>query len=95
MASRRFEQLLPNETITDSPYPEPWDLLSRIISQTGAVQPAEEIGPQILDLLTQADPPLRFQTAPWASDFVAPKLAADPDGRRVYAAGEAYLALAD
>ncbi|GII52726.1 short-chain dehydrogenase/reductase [Planotetraspora thailandica] len=95
MAPRRFEKLLPNEHIDDSPYPEPWELLSRIIGNTGAVQPVEEIGPQILDLLTQDDPPLRFQTAPWASEFVAPKMGADLDGRKVNAANEAYIALGD
>ena len=95
MAPRRFERLLPNEHIDDSPYPEPWDLLSRIIANSGGVQPAEEVGPQILDLLAQDNPPLRFQTAPWASDFVAPKMSADLDGRKVNAANEAYLALAD
>jgi NAD(P)-dependent dehydrogenase (short-subunit alcohol dehydrogenase family) len=95
MAPRRFERLLRNEHIDDSPYPEPWDLLSRIIANSGAVQPVEEVGPQILDLLAQDNPPLRFQTAPWARDFVAPKMSADLDGRKVNAANEAYLALAD
>ncbi len=95
MAPRRFEQLLPNEQITDSPYPEPWELLSRIIASTGAIQPVEEVGPQILQLLAQDDPPLRFQTAQWATDFVAPKMAADLDGAKVNAAHEAYIALGD
>jgi NAD(P)-dependent dehydrogenase (short-subunit alcohol dehydrogenase family) len=95
MAPRRFERLLPNEQIPDSPYPEPWDLLSRIIANTGAVQPVEEVGAQILDLLAQRDPPLRFQTAQWATDFIAPKLSGDLDGRRVNAANEAYIALGD
>jgi len=95
MAPRRFDRLLPNEHVEGSPYPEPWELLSRIIANTGGVQPVEETGPQILDLLRQDDPPLRFQTAPWASEFVAPKLAADLDGRKVAAANEAYIALAD
>jgi NAD(P)-dependent dehydrogenase (short-subunit alcohol dehydrogenase family) len=95
MAPRRFEKLLPNEHVENSPYPEPWDLLSRIIGNTGAVQPVEEVGPQILDLLSQENPPLRFQTARWATDFVAPKMSGDLDGRKVGAANEAYLALAD
>jgi NAD(P)-dependent dehydrogenase (short-subunit alcohol dehydrogenase family) len=95
MAPRRFERLVPNEHVDDSPYPEPWDLLSRIIANSGAVQPVEEVGRQVLDLLAQDNPPLRFQTAPWASDFVAPKMSADLDGRKVNAANEAYLALAD
>ncbi|MCI2421408.1 SDR family NAD(P)-dependent oxidoreductase [Saccharopolyspora sp. K220] len=95
MAPRRFERLLPNEHIENSPYPEPWDLLSRIIANTGAVQPSEEVGQQVLHLLTQDNPPLRFQTAPWASDFVAPKMSADLDGRKVLAANEAYIALGD
>jgi NAD(P)-dependent dehydrogenase (short-subunit alcohol dehydrogenase family) len=95
MAPRRFERLLPNEHIDNSPYPEPWELLSRIIANTGAVQPVEEVGPQILDLLTADNPPLRFQTAQWATDFVAPKLSGDLDGRKVNAANEAYLALGD
>jgi len=95
MAPRRFDRLVPTEHVDGDPYPEPWELLSRIIAATGAVQPVEEIGPQILDLLTQDDPPLRFQTAPWATDFVAPKMSADLDGRKVGAANEAYLALAD
>ena len=50
MAPRRFERLLPNERIESSPYPEPWELLSRIIANTGGVQPVEEVGPQILSL---------------------------------------------
>jgi NAD(P)-dependent dehydrogenase (short-subunit alcohol dehydrogenase family) len=95
MGPRRFERLLPNEHIDSSPYPEPWELLSRIIANTGAVQPVEEVGPQILDLLTADNPPLRFQTAQWATDFVAPKLSGDLDGRKVNAANEAYLALGD
>jgi NAD(P)-dependent dehydrogenase (short-subunit alcohol dehydrogenase family) len=95
MAPRRFERLLPNEHIEDSPYPEPWELLSRIIANTGAVQPVEEVGPQILDLLASENPPLRFQTAQWATDFVAPKMSGDLDGRTVNAANEAYLALGD
>jgi NAD(P)-dependent dehydrogenase (short-subunit alcohol dehydrogenase family) len=95
MAPRRSERLLPNERIDDSPYPEPWELLSRIIANTGAVQPVEEVGPQILDLLSADNPPLRFQTAQWATDFVAPKLSGDLDGRKVNAANEAYLALGD
>jgi NAD(P)-dependent dehydrogenase (short-subunit alcohol dehydrogenase family) len=95
MAPRRFEKLLPNEHVDNNPYPEPWDLLSRIIGNSGAVQPVEEVGPEILDLLTQENPPLRFQTAKWATDFVAPKMAADLDGRKVNAANEAYIALAD
>lgn len=95
MAPRRFERLLPNERIENSPYPEPWELLSRIIANTGGVQPVEEVGPQILSLLAQDNPPLRFQTAKWASDFVAPKMSGDLDGRNVYTASEAYLALGD
>ncbi|WP_189314568.1 SDR family NAD(P)-dependent oxidoreductase [Streptomyces brasiliensis] len=96
MAPRRFGRLLPNEVIADSPYPEPLELLSRIISGTGgAMQPPEEVGRKILGLLTQERPPLRFQTAPWVGEFVAPKLAADLDGSRTSAAHEAYLALAD
>jgi hypothetical protein len=58
------------------------------------VQPVEEIGPMILGLLSSDEPPLRLQTAPWATDFVAPKMAADLDGNRVNAASEAYIALA-
>ena len=92
---RRFERLLPNERIENSPYPEPWELLSRIIANTGGVQPVEEVGPQILSLLGQENPPLRFQTAKWATDFVAPKMSGDLDGRNVYTASEAYLALGD
>jgi NAD(P)-dependent dehydrogenase (short-subunit alcohol dehydrogenase family) len=95
MAPRRFERLLPNERIENSPYPEPWELLSRIIANSGAVQPVEEIGPQILDLLSQDNPPLRFQTAKWATELVAPKMSGDLDGRNAYAAGQAYLALGD
>jgi NAD(P)-dependent dehydrogenase (short-subunit alcohol dehydrogenase family) len=95
MASRRFDKLIPNEHIDNSPYPEPWELLSRIIGNTGGVQPVEEVGPQILDLLSQDDPPLRFQTTQWATDFVAPKMAADLDGRKVTAANDAYIALGD
>jgi NAD(P)-dependent dehydrogenase (short-subunit alcohol dehydrogenase family) len=95
MAPRRFERLLPNERIENSPYPEPWELLSRIIANTGGVQPVEEVGPQILSLLAQDNPPLRFQTAKWATDFVAPKMSGDLDGRNVYTASEAYLALGD
>lgn len=95
MAPRRFEELLPTEDVDNSPYPEPWELLSRIIANTGGVQDVEKIGPQILGLLDQDDPPLRFQTSAWTVDFVTPKLAADLDGRRVNAANEAYLALAD
>lgn len=93
MAERRFERLLPNEHIDNSPYPEPWDLLAKIIENTGGVQPVEEVGPQILDLLGQDEPPLRFQTSAWTVDFVQPKMAADLDGRGVFAANEAYLAL--
>jgi len=93
MAPRRFERLLPNERIENSPYPEPWELLSRIIANTGGVQPVEEVGPQILSLLAQDNPPLRFQTAKWATDFVAPKMSGDLDGRNVYSASEAYLDL--
>ncbi|WIX83586.1 hypothetical protein QRX50_23935 [Amycolatopsis carbonis] len=55
------------------------------------MQAVEEVGPQTLDLLGQENPPLRSQTAQWARDFVAPKLSADPDGRKVYEASEAYL----
>jgi NAD(P)-dependent dehydrogenase (short-subunit alcohol dehydrogenase family) len=95
MAPRRFERLVPNERIESSPYPEPWELLSRIIANTGGVQPVEEVGPQILSLLAQDNPPLRFQTAKWATDFVAPKMSGDLDGRNVYTASEAYLALGD
>lgn len=95
MAPRRFEKLLPNATITDSPYPEPWEFLSRVIANTGGVQPVEEIGPMILDLLASPEPPLRLQTAQWAVDFVAPKMSADLDGARVNAASDAYIALAD
>ncbi|HWG25688.1 SDR family NAD(P)-dependent oxidoreductase [Actinospica sp.] len=95
MAPRRLAKLLPNEQVANSPYPEPWDLLTRVIANTGGVQPVEEIGPLFLDLLASDNPPLRFQTAPWAVDFVAPKIAADIDGGRVAAASEAYLALAD
>lgn len=95
MAPRRFERLLANEHIENSPYPEPWELLSRIIGNTGAVQPAEEVGPLILGLLATENPPLRFQTAQWATDFVAPKMSGDLDGRKVNAANEAYLALGD
>jgi NAD(P)-dependent dehydrogenase (short-subunit alcohol dehydrogenase family) len=95
MAPRRFEKLLPNEHIENSPYPEPWDLLSKIIANSGGVQPVEEVGPEILDLLRQNNPPLRFQTAQWAVDFVSPKMSTDLDGGKVYAASEAYLALAD
>jgi NAD(P)-dependent dehydrogenase (short-subunit alcohol dehydrogenase family) len=95
MAPRRFERLLANEHIDNSPYPEPWELLSRIIANTGAVQPVEEVGPQILGLLTADNPPLRFQTAQWATDFVTPKLSGDLDGRKVNAANGAYLALGD
>jgi NAD(P)-dependent dehydrogenase (short-subunit alcohol dehydrogenase family) len=94
MAPRRFEKLLPNDEITDSPYPEPWEFLSRVIANSGGVQPVEEIGPMILGLLSSAEPPLRLQTAPWATDLVAPKMAADLDGSRVNAASEAYIALA-
>jgi NAD(P)-dependent dehydrogenase (short-subunit alcohol dehydrogenase family) len=93
MAPRRFERLVPNEHIENNPYPQPWDLLSRIIKNIDAVQPAEELGPQVLDLLGQDNPPLRFQTSRWTSDFVAPKMAADLDGRKVFAANEAYVAL--
>jgi hypothetical protein len=39
--------------------------------------------------------PLRFQTAKWATDFVATKMSGDLDGRNVFAASEAYLALGD
>jgi NAD(P)-dependent dehydrogenase (short-subunit alcohol dehydrogenase family) len=78
-----------------SPYPEPWELLSRIIPNTGGVQPAQEVGPRILGLLASENPPLRFQTAQWATDFIAPKLSGDLDGRKVNAANEAYLALGD
>jgi NAD(P)-dependent dehydrogenase (short-subunit alcohol dehydrogenase family) len=95
MAPRRLEKLLPNEEIANSPYPEPWDLLSRIIANSGGVQPVEELGPLFLDLLASGNPPLRFQTAQWAVDFVAPKLDADIDGSKVASASEAYLALAD
>jgi hypothetical protein len=59
------------------------------------VQPVEEVGRQIVELLSQDDPPLRFQTAPWATESVAPKMAADLDGRAVNAANEAYLAPGD
>jgi hypothetical protein len=41
----------------------PWDLLSRIIGNTGAVQPVEEVGPEILDLLTQENPAAAFRQA--------------------------------
>jgi NAD(P)-dependent dehydrogenase (short-subunit alcohol dehydrogenase family) len=95
MAPRRLENLLPYEEIPDSPYPDPWDLLSRIIANTGGVQPVEELGPLFLDLLVSDNPPLRRQSAPWAVDFIAPKLAADLDGSKITAASEAYLALAD
>ena len=95
MAPRRFERLLANEHIENSPYPEPWELLSRIIGNTGAVQPVEEVGPLILGLLATENPPPRFQTAQWATDFVAPKMSGDLDGRKVNAANEAYLALGD
>jgi NAD(P)-dependent dehydrogenase (short-subunit alcohol dehydrogenase family) len=95
MAPRRFERLLPNEHIENSPYPEPWELLSRIIPNTGGVQPVQEVGPRILELLASENPPLRFQTAQWATDFVAPKLSGDLDGRKVNAANEAYVALGD
>ncbi|MET7992064.1 hypothetical protein ABZU76_14260 [Amycolatopsis sp. NPDC005232] len=78
----------------NSPYPEPWDFLSRVIGNTGGVQAVEEVGPQILDLLGRDNPPLRFQTAQWARDFVAPKLSADLDGKKVYEASEAYIGLA-
>ena len=46
-----------------------------------------------VDLLRQDNPPLRFQTARWAVEFVAPKMSGDLDGRNVNAANEAYLAL--
>jgi NAD(P)-dependent dehydrogenase (short-subunit alcohol dehydrogenase family) len=95
MAPRRFEKLLPNDEVTDSPYREPWEFLSRVIANSGGVQPVEEIGPIILGLLSSDEPPLRLQTAQWATDFVAPKMAADLDGSRVNAASEAYIALAD
>jgi hypothetical protein len=36
MAPRCFEKPLPNEEIADSPYPEPWEFLSRVIASTGA-----------------------------------------------------------
>ncbi|MFJ5259808.1 hypothetical protein ACIQAC_04930 [Streptomyces sp. NPDC088387] len=95
MAPRRLANLLPYEEIPHSPYPDPWDLLSRIIANTGGVQPVEELGPIFLDLLAADNPPLRRQSAPRAVDFVAPKLAADLDGSKVNEASEAYLALAD
>jgi NAD(P)-dependent dehydrogenase (short-subunit alcohol dehydrogenase family) len=95
MAPRRFERLLPNEPVENSPYPEPWQLLSKIIANTGAVSPAEEIGPQILDLLDRDNPPLRFQNTKWTTDFVSPKIEADLDGDRANAANEAYIALGD
>jgi NAD(P)-dependent dehydrogenase (short-subunit alcohol dehydrogenase family) len=94
MAPRRFEKLLPNDEVTDSPYPEPWAFLSRAIVNSGGLQPVEEVGPVILGLLSSDEPPLRLQTAQWATDFVAPKMAADLDGSRVNAASEAYIALA-
>ncbi|MEW2505840.1 SDR family NAD(P)-dependent oxidoreductase [Amycolatopsis sp. NPDC047767] len=94
MAPRRFEKLLPTDVVENNPYPEPWDFLSRVIGNTGGVQAVEEVGPQILDLLGRENPPLRFQTAQWARDFVAPKLSADLDGRKVYEASEAYIGLA-
>lgn len=95
MALRRFEKLLPTDVVENSPYPEPWEFLSRVIGNTGGVQAVEEVGPQILDLLGRENPPLRFQTAQWARDFVAPKLSADLDGRKVYEASEAYIGLAE
>ncbi|MEV6902769.1 SDR family NAD(P)-dependent oxidoreductase [Amycolatopsis sp. NPDC051372] len=94
MAPRRFEKLLLHDAVENSPYPEPWDFLSRVIGNTGGVQAVEEVGPQILDLLARDNPPLRFQTAQWARDFVAPKLSADLDGKKVYEASEAYIGLA-
>lgn len=94
LAPRHLENLLPCEEIPDSPYPDPWDLLSRIIANTGGVQPVEELGPLFVDLLVSGNPPLRCQSALWAVDSVAPKLAADLDGSKVTAASEAYLALA-
>ena len=94
MAPRRFAKLLPNDEVADSPYRPPWEFLSDVIANSGGVQPVEEIGPMILHLLSSEEPPLRLQTAPWATDFVAPKMAADLDGSRVYAASEAYIALA-
>ncbi|QYN25730.1 SDR family NAD(P)-dependent oxidoreductase [Amycolatopsis sp. DSM 110486] len=94
MAPRRFEKLRPHDAVENSPYPEPWDFLSRVIGNTGGVQAVEEVGPQILDLLGRDNPPLRFQTAQWARDFVAPKLSADLDGKKVYEASEVYIGLA-
>ncbi|HEX9528585.1 MAG TPA: SDR family NAD(P)-dependent oxidoreductase [Streptosporangiaceae bacterium] len=57
MAPRRFEKLLPNDEVTDSPYPEPWEFLSRVIANSGGVQRVEEIGPMILGLLSSDEPP--------------------------------------
>jgi len=79
--------------VKDSPYPEPWELLSRIIENSQGVQSSQEAAARILGVLELADPPLRFQTAQWATDFVSPKLAADLDGRQVDQANAAYLAL--
>ncbi len=92
MAPRHYEKLLPNEVVADNPYPQLWDLLSKIIAGSGSVQPVEEVGPLILDLLSQDKPPLRFQTAQSATDFIAPKLAADLDGTGVSGASRCACA---
>jgi NAD(P)-dependent dehydrogenase (short-subunit alcohol dehydrogenase family) len=94
MAPRRLERLLPNDKVDNSPYPEPWDFLTRVIASGGGVQLAEDVGQQVLELLAMDKPPLRFLTTDWARDFARPKLAADLDGQGAYGAGRAYVARA-
>ncbi|GAA5196238.1 oxidoreductase [Rugosimonospora acidiphila] len=94
MAPRRRERLIAPVPVPDDPYVDPWVFLERVIAHTGAVQPAEDVARQVLELLDAEAPPLRAQTSPWTTEFVTPKLA-DADGSRAFTALEDYLRLGD
>jgi NAD(P)-dependent dehydrogenase (short-subunit alcohol dehydrogenase family) len=94
MAPRRQERLIAPEPVRDNPYQDPWAFLVRVISNTGAVQPSEEVAKIIVDLLNADEPPLRVQSSAWTTEFVGAKLA-DTDGDRTFEALDDYLKLGD
>jgi NAD(P)-dependent dehydrogenase (short-subunit alcohol dehydrogenase family) len=94
MAPRRKERLIAPEPVRDNPYQDPWAFLERVISNTGAVQPSEEVAKVIVDLLNADEPPLRVQSSAWTTEFVGAKLA-DTDGDRTFEALDNYLKLGD
>jgi hypothetical protein len=64
MAPRRRTRLIAPEPVRDNPYEEPWTFLERVIANTGAVQPCEEVARVVVDLLSADEPPLRVQSSP-------------------------------